>query len=131
MDLIGTGLASLGFWLFLAVVVVAQVWRKVTMRREALATIRLAIEKGHPLDQALIDRLLQTGTDSLSRPAAVFLALGLGFPVMGYFISRNDAEALNPFIGIGALFLMMGLAFGALWALSRKSTPAGRDRFTA
>jgi len=125
------GLASLGFWLFLAVVFVAQVWRKVTMRREALATIRLAIEKGHPLDQALIDRLLQSGGENLARPAAMFLALGLGFPAMGYFISRTDAEALGPFLGIGALFLMMGLAFGVLWALSRKSASGGRDRFNA
>ena len=129
-DWLGAGLASLGFWVFLAFVVAAQTWRKVTLRREAHATIRLAIEKGQVLDPLLVERLLRTRGDDLSRPAAVFISMGIGFPALGYFISRTDQDALYPFLGIGALFLMMGLAFAVLWALSAKSDrTAERDRF--
>lgn len=49
----GAGIASAGFWLFLAVVIASLLWRKVVQRREVLKTVRLAIEKGLPLDDQL------------------------------------------------------------------------------
>jgi len=50
--------ASVAFWAFIAVVVIANVWREVAMRRETEMTIRMALEKGQQLDAATVDQLL-------------------------------------------------------------------------
>ena len=126
---------GVAFWVFIAVVAVADILRKASARREAQATIRLAIEKGQPLDAALVDKLLHQPAkpdsgDGLLFPGILLIAMGLGFPVMGVFISiGGDSQALFPLIGVGALLLFMGLAFLVTRAFVRPKTPeAGRDR---
>ncbi|MCC7010666.1 MAG: hypothetical protein IT184_17785 [Acidobacteria bacterium] len=102
-------------WLFLALVIVANVWREIAARREAQQTVRLAIEKNYPIDSALIEKMLRTParkskTDLLAG-GAVLVAIGLGLPLMGVFIYLGGSrDALLPLVGVGSMLLLMGLA---------------------
>jgi hypothetical protein len=120
------------FWFFVAIVIVAVTWRKIAAGREAQATIRLAIEKGQPLDPAVIDRILPSRDENgLLIPGAVLLAVGVGLPVMGYVIALGGAGARNlyPTLGAGILIGLMGLAFMIVWFFTRKPrSDSGTDR---
>jgi hypothetical protein len=102
--------AAFAFWGFIAVVIVANVWRETAMRRETEMTIRLAIDKGQQLDPATLDKLLRSnrgrGPESLLVAGGVTLATGLGLPIMGYFIP----DAFRPLLGVGTLVSFIGLA---------------------
>src|SRR5689334_21827110 len=105
-------MAGAVFWVFVAVVVVARIWQEVAMRREAETTIHLAIERGQPLDPLVVDRLLRPTSDRAAwRGGAVVLAVGLGLPIMGYFLSLGGkTDAMYPLMGVGALLVLIGAA---------------------
>ncbi len=105
-------LAPAMFWMFIALIVVAGIWRKTTLQREAMATMRVAIEKGQPYDPALVDKLLrqpQKPTGMLTG-ALTTMAAGAGLMIMGVFVSRDDPNALYPLVGVGILVALIGLA---------------------
>ena len=52
------GIASLGFWAFLAACVVGGIWDGVRKREEQHETLRRLVESGKPIDEALVDRVL-------------------------------------------------------------------------
>jgi hypothetical protein len=122
---VAAAMAQLAFWGFIAVVVVAGVWREVATRRESEMTIRLAIEKGQQLDPATIDKLLgpnrkRRSADGLMVAGGVTLATGLGLPIMGYFIGRGgDADAFYPLLGVGSLVSLIGVALLVLSVILR------------
>ena len=111
-------LSGAAFWGFIAAVVVAGIWREVALRRESETTIRMAIEKGQPLDPAVIDKMFPTprklAVEGLLIAGGVTLATGIGLPLMGYFIARsgmpNASEAFYPLIGSGVLVSLIGIA---------------------
>jgi hypothetical protein len=114
-------MASLAFWGFIAVVVIANVWREVAMRRETEMTIRMALEKGQQLDAATVDRLLRShpkgggGADFLLIAGGVTLATGLGLPIMGYL----TPYAFRPLLGAGVLVSFIGAALLLLSSIVR------------
>ena len=81
---------GIAFWIFVAVAVVAGVWREYASKRETERTIRAAIEKGQQLDSALVERMLRPKkgdeTRGLIIGGTVLIAIGIGLPIMGYFI---------------------------------------------
>jgi len=112
--------ASVAFWAFIAVVVIANVWREVAMRRETEMTIRMALEKGQQLDAATVDKLLRSqpkgrGADSLLIGGGVTLATGLGLPIMGYLLPN----AFRPLLGAGILVSFIGASLLVLSAIVR------------
>src|SRR5262245_27210635 len=117
------------FWLFAAITVVAGVWRQVAIRRDIQMTIRLAIEKGQSLDPALLEKMMQPSPPGSVRslaPGAILIAMGLGFPCMGYFISLGgDSKPLYPLTGVGVLLLLMGVALVLAWRLQHQSATDG------
>ncbi len=58
------GLAALGFWLFLAAVVVAGIWFDARKRESQQETLRRVVESGQQVDMAVIDRMLATSGGS-------------------------------------------------------------------
>jgi uncharacterized membrane protein YbhN (UPF0104 family) len=66
------GLATAGFWLFLTVVVGSLIWRKTLQRREAMITLRAAIEKGLSLDDDRLNSLLRAASGSPTRVSRDF-----------------------------------------------------------
>ena len=118
------GIASAAFWGFVAVVVVAGIWREVATRRETEMTIRLAIEKGQQLDPLLIEKMLRprkkTGSEGLLIAGGVILAAGIGLPILGYFVSLSgEHSAFYPLVGVGILTGLVGIAFLILSGLVR------------
>jgi hypothetical protein len=100
--------------LFLAVVVAAGIWRKTTLQRERLATIRLAIEKGQASDPAVLDRVFReqadTPRDTITGALAT-IAAGVGLGIMGLFISiGGDTTAMFPLLGVGVMITLIGIA---------------------
>ncbi len=59
MEGLARGLEALGLFLFLAAVSVGGIWHRVRKREAQHETLRLMIEKGQDVDQALIDKLLR------------------------------------------------------------------------
>jgi hypothetical protein len=129
--------AAAAFWGFVAVVVVAKIWREIVFRRETETTIRLAIEKGQNLDPVMVEKLLRQqpsgSPDALLLGGAVTLAAGVGLPIMGYFISLSgDTDAFYPLIGVGILVSLIGLTLLILSRLIRpKPLGAASDRLSA
>jgi len=76
-------IATAAFWLFLTVVIGSLIWRKTILRRETLATLRVAIDRSVPLDDTLVQALLDAAADRRRRTTPVsgdlFLVLGMLF----------------------------------------------------
>ena len=123
----GAGLATAAFWLFLAVIICALIWRKGMHRRELLITLRSAIEKGIPLDDERLRALLGTGTrpnigpDVLLVVGGLVAAGGLCFFVLALF----GAEAA-PMLTFGFCSEIMAGALILLWyVFSRRAQRNG------
>lgn len=119
METIGGGLAALGFWGFIAVVIVTGVWNDVKRRETQHETLRRIIESGNPVDKALMDKVLGVPKRldrDLRIGSIVVLSLAAGLAVLGVFVSRLADEA---FIGLlGAAALLVCLALGLFVASS-------------
>lgn len=93
-----------GFWLFLGIVVAALVWRTTTIKRERIATIRAAIEKGQPVDDELMSLLFKAGSDRpprlKARPGDFFLVSGvlLAAPAAFFLIMALVTLHMDPLI---------------------------------
>lgn len=124
-------LIGVAFWLFVALVVLASLWYSSARNRDIQKTIRLAIEKGMQLDPALIDKLV---TRKSGKPedyyigGFVCLALGIGLPILGFFIERIEPEAFFPIVGSGILVGLIGISLivcGMLISRREKASKAG------
>ena len=123
----GAGIATAAFWLFLAVIIVALIWRKGMHRRELLITLRAAIDKGIPLDDERLRGLLaaQTrpgvGPDLLLFLGGLVAAGGLCLFVLAMF-----APQAVPLLAIGICTEIMAGALLLLWyVFSRRARRNG------
>ncbi len=110
-----TGLAALGFWLFLAAVVVAGIWFDARKRESQQETLRRVVESGQQLDVAVIDRMLAASGDS-ERPDRDLKVAGIitmfvspGLAILGWFLGRFNDKIFEVMIGIGLLVLIIGI----------------------
>lgn len=106
-------IVGVAFWIFLAIVVAAGIWFAKAQNREMQKTIRLAIEKDVQLDAALVDKLLPGKT---VKPEGFYIggfistAVGLGLPILGYFIGRIAPDYFFPIVGSGILVGLIGIS---------------------
>ncbi len=115
---IGAGLAALGFWLFIAAVVIAGIWDGARKRESNHETIRRLVESGTPLDEKLINQI--TGVnENLDRDlrfgGTLMLWISPGLAVLGIFLSFINPKALMPLLGVAVLvgFIGFGLIYCA------------------
>ncbi len=109
------GLAGLGFWLFLAAVVVAGTWFDARKRESQQETLRRMVESGQQIDMDVVDRLISAsgGRDRPDRDLKIagiitmFVAPGLA--VFGWFLGRFNDKIFEVMIGIGSLILIIGI----------------------
>ncbi len=115
------GLGALGFWLFIAAIVVAGIWYDARRKESQQETLRRIVESGRDIDQELIDRLLGT-TDSkeLARDLklSVYVVVGVAFGLLalGLVLGAINAEARVALTGVSALVAFIG---AGLWAAAK------------
>lgn len=118
-------LVPIVFWIFVAVAVVAGVWKEIAIRRDTQLTLRLAIEKGQSLDPALVDKLLRphdSPAAGVLTGGAVLTAIGLGLPGLGAMLSLGGhQDVVYPLTGAGMLVLLVGVALLLVWRFQRQS----------
>lgn len=123
MYVMDMALAYLGFWLFLAVVVGSLIWRKTLQRREALITLRAAIEQGLSLDDDRLQVLLRAADGSPRRVSHdFFLVFGaiLGAGAVCVFLLALFAPERAPLVFIGSSTAVFAATFVLLWVLFRR-----------
>lgn len=113
MDLntLGGGLAALGFWGFVAAIVVAGMWYDVRKREAQHETLRRMIESGQTADRELVDKLVGGSKHAhrdLMVAGLILLAAAPGIAVLGWLLSYLAAWTLLPLIGVAALLLCIG-----------------------
>ena len=115
---LGAGLGALGFWAFIAAVVVAGIWYGLRIKEAEQETLRRMVEAGETMDQALMDKLLSqsgSGNANLSRDLKVYglviLFIAPGLAILAWFISQLAAWAFYPIMGAAVLvaFVAAGL----------------------
>ncbi len=115
---IGAGLGALGFWGFVAAIVVAGIWDSIRKREAQHETLRRMIESGQPIDQPLMDKLLSLsggGSKSLERDLKVsgliVLSVAPGLALLGWFIGLQSEQVLLPMLGVSALLGCISIGF--------------------
>ena len=130
------GLGALGFWLFIAAVVIGGMWYSIRERDAQHETVRRIIESGQPVDDALINRVLggERHVDRDLRMAGlivIFTAPGLA--LLGWFVSMLSPPWLLPMLGVAGLvlFVGIGLIVAAKMVERSKLESAATEKLTA
>jgi hypothetical protein len=115
-------MVGVAFWVFVGAVAIAGLIADHQKRRLNVDLLRAIIEKGQPLDPALVAKLLsQDARDERTDPLDLKLggiittASGVGIFAMSYFVSRLVPVALYPMMagGVVAVCVGIGLIIGA------------------
>ena len=120
------GYGALGFWLFLAAVVVAGIWFDARKRESDQETLRRIVESGQRLDQAAIDKILKAGSGSnrvdrdLKVGGLITLAVAPGLFILGYFLSRLEEQLMDVLLGVGLLVAFVGIGLLAAGKMSER-----------
>ena len=109
------GLAALGFWIFLAATVVANVLAVSRKRESQQETLRRIVESGQQLDVAVIDRMLGASGGN-ERPDRDLKVAGIitmfvspGLAILGWFLGRFNDKIFELMIGVALLVLIVGI----------------------
>lgn len=108
------GLGALGFWLFLAAIIVAGMWFDAKKRESQQETLRRVVESGEKLDPALIDRMLAAsgGRSRVDRDLKVagmiVISAAPGLAILGYFLSRLEERLMTTLLGVALLVGFVG-----------------------
>ena len=125
---VGAGLAALGFWFFIAAIIVAGIWYDIAKRRTQHETLRRIVESGQAIDQDVLDRILAStdgGGQRLERELMVYglvtLFVAPGIAVLAWLISLQYAPAFYPVLGAAFLvgFVALGLIAAARYVARR------------
>jgi len=116
MTNIGPYLVGVAFWIFVAVAAVAGIVGDYKRRRFGVEILHAAIEKGQPLDPALIEKLTLSGhREEPIDPALIKLggiitiAAGVGICLLSFFVARVLPIAFYPTLGAGAFVICVGI----------------------
>ena len=103
-------------FIMIGAIVLVPAWLKSRERLEMQTTLRAAIEKGQPVPSEVIEALtrnVKVAPTSLSdiRTGIIWLAVGIGIGLFGYFVSFEESDFHFPSMGIAAIPIVIGLAF--------------------
>ncbi|MDO9335624.1 MAG: hypothetical protein EON95_13725 [Caulobacteraceae bacterium] len=109
-------LIPIAFFAMIAAICIVPGWLKSRERSEMQNTLRAAIDKGQPMPPEVIDALtknVKQPSSALSdlRTGVIWIAIGIGIGVFGYFVSYEADEAFRPMLGIGAIPVIIGATF--------------------
>jgi hypothetical protein len=113
-------LGALGFWIFLAAIVVAGIWFDARKREIQQETLRRVVESGKEIDAEMLDKLIAAGKGD-SRPdqdlkttGVIMISIAPGLAIMGWFMSALAEPLLK--ILLGAAFLVAFIGIGMMVA---------------
>ena len=131
MQSIGPYLVGVAFWVFIGAVAIAGMITEYKRRRGGLDVLRLAIEKGQPLDTALVEKLTSyeprgepVDPNDLRLGGIITLAAGVGIGLLSFFVSWVWPVALYPTLGAGVLVICVGVGL----LIGAQSLAASRER---
>jgi hypothetical protein len=123
-------LIPLGFFAMIAAIVIVPRYFRSLEQQKLQETLRAAVERGEPIPPEIVQAMTTTvkgartpvpaSPDRDLRQGIVWLAIGFGFALMGYFIGFEEPDATWVFLGIAAIPGFIGLAFVLLWLAGRK-----------
>jgi hypothetical protein len=99
------GLAALGFWIFMAVLIIVSVWASVRKREMQLELVRRMIESGQKIDQEMLDRIFPPR--AAARNAGFFLVI-LGIFIVAIGLAAIGADINYPTVALGAFSFLSG-----------------------
>ena len=107
------GLGALGFWLFIAAVVVGGIWYDVRRKESQQETLRRIVESGRDIDPSVIDRVVgASNAKELERDlrvgALIVLAVSPGLFVFSLFLGMISPEARAALMGVSLLVAFVG-----------------------
>jgi len=120
------GLAALGFWLFLAAVVVANVLAASRRRESQQETLRRVVDSGQQLDVAVIDRMLGANegkerTDRELKVAGIIVMfVAPGLLLLGWFMGRFNDKIFEVMLGVGSLVMLVGIGLFVAGMMSKR-----------
>jgi hypothetical protein len=112
--------AFASFWAFIAIVSVVGIVYDYRKKHLAVETLRYALEHGHHVDPALLDRLLSQQKHAemqereidprhLKIGGIITVATGVGVVILAFFIAQVAPLALYPIMGGGVLVACVGI----------------------
>jgi len=108
------GLGALGFWIFLAAIVVAGIWFDARKRESQQETLRRVVESGQNIDTAVIEQLVNVSGDSsrtdrdLKVAGLIMVFIAPGLAALGWFLSFINDKAFIALLGVAILVLFIG-----------------------
>jgi hypothetical protein len=117
MQNLGPYIAGAAFWLFLGACSVAGIVTDYKRRRIGVDIVRAAIERGQPLDAALIEKLTASphnedqGLDPvlLRLGGVITIASGIGLCPLAYLAGVAFPIVIYPGLGLAALAVCVGV----------------------
>jgi hypothetical protein len=112
---VAAGLGALGFWLFIAAVVVAGIWFDVRRRETQQETLRRVVESGKDIDVAMIDKLVKAGGEQsrtdrdLTVSGLIVIFLAPGIAILGWFLAKLQPELMTVMLGVALLLGLLGI----------------------
>lgn len=108
------GLGTLGFWLFLAAIIVGGMWFDSKKKESQQETLRRVVESGKHIDAAVIDRMIAATSEpekseqDLKVGGIICAAVAPGLAIFGWFLSQLAEELLAIMLGVSLLVLAVG-----------------------
>jgi MFS family permease len=129
--------SGLVFWAAIIVCILIVSLRKFFTERERQRTLRVALERGQPIDPELLQKIVARpervkSPEGLQGGGIIVIGLGVGLAVMGYFISLGEPSEHNSRMGMLGVGLMMvclgtGMLIASRVALRRKQDAGPPD----
>ena len=98
-----TDIGALGFWIFIAAIVVAGIWQSVRQKAEKHETLRRIVEKTGTIDEAKLHELFKEDASDESKPGYAYRGLRI-FGTIVMFLGAGIAAATLLAAGFGKLF---------------------------
>jgi Domain of unknown function (DUF6249) len=116
MEHVGPFHVLIAVFIFCAIATVAGVIGDYKKRQAAMGPLRAAVERGQPIDPAVIERLMAPEPNEGINPvnlrvaSIIVIAAGIGIVILSLFLSRLAGTAvLYPVMGVGLLCACVGL----------------------
>jgi len=116
MQHFGVFSVAIAFLAYLAVCAVAGIVADYKKRQAALEPVRAALERGQPVDPAIVERLMAPeargagfNPSHLRACGIITVALGIGVAILAVFLAQvAGSAALYPILGAGIVVVCLG-----------------------